>query len=130
MTLVLGGRRTLSRASATRRFVSLAAAGLATLFVLSTASAAFAASWVNEYPTGTIHVQPTLVGANVLSSVSLRSGTQQVKIDNTSYSAILSNIGTVRGHWVYSESLVNGVWTGRWTWVTDPANGSRGSVYS
>ncbi len=99
-----------------RRLSTLFALVACALALLAAPALAQAASFAGEYPVGTLHVSPRLVGVDVISGIKLDTRSPSIRIDGTSIRTYITNVGSVKGYWTFSEALVDGVWKATWVW--------------
>ena len=99
--------------------------------ILAAPTVASAVTWLNAYPVGTIHVQPSKVTVDLFGTARLNANTAKITVGGVSLKTYVTNVGPAKGHWQATETQnpVTGVWTVVWTWVPDPAGTTKATIY-
>jgi hypothetical protein len=101
------------------------------IMVLSVPTLAYAATWMSQYPAGTIHVQPSIVTVDVFSTAKLQPATAVMTIAGVAQATFLTNVGPASGHWAATETQnpTTGIWTVTWKWVADTGGTTKATLY-
>ncbi|MDR3686123.1 MAG: hypothetical protein P4L93_04085 [Coriobacteriia bacterium] len=105
-----------------------AVVALAIVAALALPALALGATFVSEYPLGTIHGQESQVGVTVYGTYAMNASSPTTKIDGVAFKTFLSTSSV--GHWAYSETGpdANGAYKVQWTWVTDPPHANQAAL--
>ena len=96
------------------KIVVLLAVCLVALFALS--SVAYAASWANQYPVGTVAGQPPFVSAQLFGATGTISSAT-LAIDGGAATKATVDQGVGQGFWTQGTQLVGGVYVIKWTYT-------------
>ncbi len=100
---------------------------LCAVVMLILPSAAFAESWVNQYPFGTTHFQPSMVSVAVFGTTTIAKNSARITIDGVPQYTFLTQ-GTASGHWESTEYEVDTEWFITWTWVPDTGGATKATL--
>jgi hypothetical protein len=98
--------------------------------ILAFPALAYAATFANQSPAGTLDSQPAIVGVNVFSATALDTRDAVITIDGTAYHTYVIAQGSVLGQWIQGEALQpDGTYRIHWTWVDAAADSTMATVY-